>query len=217
MQIKYLGHASFLIKSKDAKLVTDPFDAKAVGMKFPKQDADIVTISHGHEDHNNVGGVSEDALVIDWPGEFEKKGIRVKGVATYHDEKKGVERGSNVVYKITADDVNILHCGDLGHVLTEEFIEQIGDIDILLIPVGGHYTISAQQAVEIIKKIDPYIVVPMHYNQPALDQKTFGSLTDLNAFIKAYGIEKPETVDQLTVKKEDLSEEETKVVVMNIS
>lgn len=217
MQLKYLGHASFLIKSKDAKLVTDPFDPKAVGIKYPKQEADIVTVSHGHGDHNNVAGVSSEALVIDWPGEFEKKGIRVKGIATYHDDKKGAERGENIVYKITADDVNILHCGDLGHALTDEVLEQIGDIDVLLVPVGGFYTIDAEKAVEVIKKVDPYIVVPMHFNHPDLDQKTFGSLTDVQAFCKAYGIEKPESVDQLTVKKEDLSEEETRIVVMNIS
>ena len=99
MDIKYLGHASFFIKSKEAKLVTDPFDPQMVGLKFPKIEADIVTVSHHHKDHDQAQLVSESPLVIDSPGEYEKKGLRVFGYKTYHDKKKGLERGANTVVR----------------------------------------------------------------------------------------------------------------------
>ena len=216
MQLKYLGHSSFLIKSKDAKVVLDPFDPKAVGLKYPKQEADIVTLSHGHADHNYSAGVSAEALVVDWPGEYEKMGVRITGYSTYHDNEKGAQRGDNLLFKIEADNISILHCGDLGHKLSDELVDEIGDIDILLIPVGGHYTIDAQEAVSIIHKIEPSIVIPMHYNHKDLDQKVYGELTGLDEFVKAYGSAAAETLDVLTLKKDDILEE-TKLVIMNLS
>ncbi|MFZ1549263.1 MAG: MBL fold metallo-hydrolase, partial [Microgenomates group bacterium] len=206
MQLKYLGHSSFLIKSKDAKVVTDPFDPKAVGLKFPKQEADIVTLSHGHADHNHIAGVSAEALVVDWPGEYEKMGVRITGYATFHDQEKGAQRGENTMYKIEADEVSILHCGDLGHALTDELVDEIGDVDILLIPVGGFYTIDSAEALKVIQKIEPSIVIPMHFNREGLDQKAYGQLTGLDEFIKVYGSAPAETLDVLTIKKDDVPE-----------
>ena len=215
MQLKYLGHSSFLIKTRDAKVVTDPFDPKAVGMKFPKQEADVVTFSHKHPDHSYGAGVSSEALVIDWPGESDKLGVRITGYPTFHDKEKGAQRGENTIFKIEADDISILHCGDLGHILTDELVDEIGDVDILLIPVGGHYTIDAAEAVSVIHKIEPSIVIPMHYNHKDMDQKEYSELTGLEEFIKAYGSAPSETLDLLTLKKEDVSEE-TKLIVMKI-
>jgi L-ascorbate metabolism protein UlaG (beta-lactamase superfamily) len=215
MNIKYLGHASFYIRSKDAKIVTDPFDP-SIGIKFPKIEADIVTISHAHADHNYPQGIAGEPLVIDWPGEYEKKGVRITGFPTFHDKEKGKERGSNTIYRIDADGISILHCGDLGHTLDDNTLEAIGDIDILLIPVGGHYTIDAKEAVTVIKQIEPSMIIPMHYRTPAHDEKVFGEVAGLDEFLKAYGLENPETVDQLNIKKEDFGEE-TKVVVMKTS
>lgn len=218
MQIKFIGHSSFVIKSKDAKLVTDPFDAQEVGLKFPKQEADIVTISHPHPDHNHSANITGDPLIIDWPGEFEKKGIRISGYNSFHDTKKGEERGANILYKIETEGVSILHCGDLGHALSDDLVDQIGDVDILLVPVGGFYTITAEEAVSVIKKVEPSIVIPMHYNHPQLDQKTFANLTDINEFIQKYGADKStiEETDVLTVKSDSLPEE-TKLVIMKMS
>jgi len=216
MQLKYLGHSSFLIKTKEAKVVTDPFDPKAVGMKFPKQEADVVTFSHQHPDHNYEAGVSETALVVDWAGEYEKKGVRITGYQTYHDNEKGAQRGENTIYKIEADDISILHCGDLGHSLSDELVDEIGDVDILLIPVGGHYTIDAAEAVKIIHKIEPSIVIPMHYNHKDLDQKTYKDLTGLDEFVAKYGSVPSETLDLLTLKKEDIPED-TKLIVLTMS
>ncbi len=216
MQLKYLGHSSFLIKTKDAKVVTDPFDPKAVGMKFPKQEADVVTLSHQHSDHNYSAGVSAEALVVDWAGEYEKKGVRITGYPTFHDKEKGAQRGENTIFKIEADEISILHCGDLGHALTDEQVDEIGDVDILLIPVGGYYTIDAAEAVGIIHKIEPSIVIPMHYNHKDLDQKAHKDLAGLDEFIAKYGSAPSETLDVLTMKKEDIPED-TKLIVMKIS
>ena len=218
MQLKYIGHASFIIKSKDAKLITDPFDASKVGLKFPKQEADIVTVSHQHSDHNHVSNITGDPLVIDWPGEFEKKGIRVSGFKTYHDPKKGEERGENTLYKIETEGITILHCGDLGHTLTDSIIDEIGDVDVLLIPVGGFYTITAEEAAKVIKAVEPSYAIPMHFKTDQHDPKTFSDLTDLDAFLKTYGVDRSavEETDVLTVKSDTLPEE-TKIVVMKMS
>ncbi len=214
MQIKYLGHASFFIKTKEAKVVTDPFDPKMVGMKFPKTEADIVTVSHHHHDHDKVDLVSGKPLVLDWPGEYEKSGVRIFGFKSYHDQKQGAERGENILFKFEAENITLLHCGDMGVIPGQELLDEIGDIDILMVPVGGFYTIGPDEAVELIKKIEPSIVIPMHYNDPsALDQKTVDKLSTLEDFLKKFGIEKSELVDQLTIKKEELGEE-TKIVPM---
>jgi len=215
MTLKYLGHAAFLIKSKDGKAVTDPFDP-SIGLKFPTTEADIVTISHGHQDHNYLKGISGEPLVIDYPGEFEKKGIRVTGYKSYHDKKKGEERGENIMYKIDADEINILHCGDLGAVPDDDLIDQVGEVDILLVPVGGSFTIGAEEAVSLIKKIEPQIVVPMHYNREGLNEKVFSELSPVDDFLKKMGIDSPQKESQLTFKKEDMTGE-MKVVVMEIS
>ena len=167
MEIKYLGHSSFLIKTKTAKIVTDPFDPEMVGLKFSKTEADIVTISHGHKDHNqfkNVSGINGvSPLMIDMPGEFEKMGIRIFGFQTFHDKTNGSERGENIMYKFESEGMSLLHCGDLGMIPEESFLETIGEVDVLLVPVGGFYTIDSDEAVSLVKKIEPSIVIPMHY------------------------------------------------------
>jgi L-ascorbate metabolism protein UlaG (beta-lactamase superfamily) len=213
MELKYLGHSSFLIKSKDGKLVTDPFDS-SIGIPFPKTDADVVTISHSHPDHANLKGISGEPLVVDWPGEYEKKGIRIFGYGWYHDDKKGEERGENILYKIDVDDISILHAGDLGSIPPDSFIDEIGTVDILLVPVGGSYTVDAKTAMDFAKKIDPSIVVPMHFNNDKLNQETFGKLSGVDEFLKQFGTS-PEPVEKLTLKKGDLGEEDMKVVVMS--
>ena len=216
MDIKYLGHASFYIKSKDTRLVTDPYDG-SIGIKFPKVEADIVTVSHGHTDHNQVKLVSGNPLVIEMPGEFEKMGVRVFGYQSYHDKKKGAERGENILYKIEVEGISILHCGDLGVVPDDSFIDQIGEVDILMVPVGGFYTIDPTEAIELIKKIEPDMVIPMHYNQPKLDQKVFANLATVEDFLNKKGVPSLTPVPKLTLKKEMLTGEEMKVVVMEIT
>ena len=219
MEIKYLGHSSFLIKTKTAKLVTDPFDSEMVGFKFPKTEADIITVSHQHRDHNqvkNISGINGVApLVIDMPGEFEKASIRIFGFQSYHDKSKGTERGDNILYKIEVEGVSVLHCGDLGVIPEESFLESIGEVDVLLVPVGGLYTIDSDEAIQLVKKIEPTIVIPMHYNHPKLNQKNFGQLTGVNEFTKKFGIENLAPIPKLIFKKEEI-EQEIKVIVLEI-
>jgi len=216
MDIKYFGHSAFFIKTKDAKLVTDPFDPKMVGLKFPKTEADLVTISHQHQDHNNVSNITGTPLVIDMAGEYEKKGLRVFGFQTYHDKQKGAERGANIAYKYEGDDISVLHCGDLGLVWDDSFVDQLGDIDVLLVPVGGFYTIDPNDAVALVKKIEPALIVPMHYGSPKLNQQFFGKLSPLEDFLKKIGAENTVPVPKLTLKKEEL-QDEMKVVTMEIT
>ena len=220
MEIKYLGHASFLIKTKTARIVTDPYDPVAVGFKFPKTEADIVTISHQHEDHNQsknilgINGVSP--LVIDMPGEFEKNGVRIFGFQSFHDKKQGAERGENILYKFEAEGISVLHCGDLGVIPEESFLESIGEVDILMVPVGGFYTIDAEEAVQLVRKIEPSIVIPMHYNHSRLNQKNFGQLTGINEFTKKFGLENLPPLPKLVYKKEEM-EQEMKIIVLELT
>lgn len=210
MEIKYLGHSSFLLKTKSARIVTDPFDTKMVGLKFPKTEADIITVSHNHKDHNAVKEVEGDVTVFDWPGQFEKKGVRIWGYRTFHDKSGGGERGENIMYKFEADGVSVLHCGDLGVVPEDAFLDEIGEVDVLLVPVGGHYTIDATEAIELIKKVEPSVIIPMHYGS---DQVLIKELAPISDFLKKIGSESVVPVDKLVIKPEEL-EEEMKVVVL---
>ena len=214
MEITYLGHASFKIKGKKAALVTDPFNPKNVGLKFSGVVADIVTISHGHGDHNASELVKETQMVIEGPGEYEIKEVTILGLSTFHDDKKGAERGSNTIYVIEMEEMRLAHLGDLGHKLDENILNSIGEIDVLMIPIGGFYTIDSSAAVEITREIEPSIVIPMHYNQPGLNQEAFGKLENVDSFLKELGLV-VEKLDKLSAKKSDLQEEQ-KVVVLSI-
>lgn len=199
MEITYLGHSSFKIKGKSATVITDPFDPVMVGLKFPPQEADIVTISHDHNDHNYLSVVQNPKKVITGPGEYEVSGVSILGISSFHDDKKGEERGKNTVYVIEIDQFRIAHLGDLGHNLTEGQLGELGEIDILMIPVGGVFTIDAQTAAELAKKIDPIAILPMHYADPALGE-SFAGLAPVDDFIKNLGMQ-AENLPKLVVKE----------------
>ena len=202
MEIKYLSHSSFLIKTKDAKVVMDPFDSKFVGLKFSKQEADVVTISHEHKDHSFTELIEGTPLILTWPGQFEKKGVRLWGISSFHDKVGGKEQGENVMYKIESEGVSILHCGDLGTSLTDAQLDEIGDVDILMVPVGGKHSLTADEAIHLIKKIEPSIVLPMHYGRPDI---LIEGLAPLDEFLKKMGVEPSEPLEKLVVKKEDFA------------
>ncbi len=208
MKIQYLGHAAFLLKNKLGSVLTDPFDPTMVGLKFPKVEADIVTVSHQHQDHNRADLVGGQPVVFDFPGDYERKGIRLFGYQTYHDSEKGRARGENIMFKIVIDNIVVLHCGDLGHLLDEETLEKVKDTDVLLVPVGGFYTISAKEAVELTEQINPEIIVPMHFNHPRLNQQTFGKLSAVDEFLKLMGKEKLQPLKRLDITPEALPEKE---------
>lgn len=205
MDITWLGHSSFQIKGKSASVITDPYDS-SIGFKFPKVQAKIVTVSHEHNDHSKTEQVQGEPRVVGGPGEYEIGGVSIFGVPTYHDEKKGAERGQNTVYVITLDNIHLCHLGDLGHKLTEEQVGNIGNIDILFVPVGGVYTIDASEASEVVSQLEPRVVIPMHYKVPELDKKTFGQLEEVDKFLKEVGIE-PVREDKYSVTPDKLPED----------
>jgi len=215
MQIIWRGQSCFEMLSSQGKnnhvnIVIDPFD-EATGLRVPKMEADILLVTHDHHDHNNVKAVGGNPFLIQGPGEYEVKGAYVQGIDSFHDESQGKERGQNTIYTIEVEDLRICHLGDLGQKeLTPEQVEKIGEVDILMIPVGGVYTISAKEAVKIMSQIEPNIVIPMHYQIPKLKVKVEG----LDRFLKTMGIKKIEPLAKLSIKKKDISLEEAKIMVL---
>lgn len=212
MEIAYLGHSAFKIKGKEITIVTDPFNPDFVGLKFPKVEADIVTVSHNHEDHNFVQAVERAPFIVDSPGEYEVKGISIFGYSSFHDAKSGAERGANNIFLIEIDGINICHLGDLGGKLTDKIFEEISVADILFIPVGGIVTIGPEEAVEVIKQIEPLIVIPMHFKVDQMDE-SFAKLATVDTFLKEMGVENVEKLDKLSITKDKLPEE-TKVILL---
>lgn len=207
MDITYLGHSSFRIKGKTATVVTDPYSAE-VGLKFPRHiEADIVTISHEHGDHNAVEQIEGTPFIIRGPGEYEIKGIGVVGFSVFHDEQKGALRGKNTIYRIEVDGVSIVHLGDLGHMLTSEEVEALDGVNVLMVPVGGLHTIDAAKASHLINEIEPSIVIPMHYGRPELNQKIFSTLAPLSVFLKEIGKEGIAPIPKLAISKDKLPAE----------
>lgn len=213
MDIIYLGHSSFKIKGKTATVVTDPFDPVMVGLKYPKNEADIVTISHNHDDHNKVDLVSNPKMVINMAGEYEIMGVSIIGIEVDHDAVGGEERGKNVIFVFEIDEIRIAHFGDLGHKPSDKIVEQIGDIDVLMVPVGGVYTIGPRDAVDIAKEFDSPYIIPMHYRAPGMNESVFGKLSNLDDFLKESGYE-VEKLDKLSIKKELINYETRKVIVL---
>jgi L-ascorbate metabolism protein UlaG (beta-lactamase superfamily) len=214
MDINYLGHSSFRIKTKTGTVITDPFDPQAVGLKYTGVTGDIVTISHDHDDHNAYSKVAGYKKVVNGPGEYEILGISILGYQTFHDNEKGEKRGKNTVYVYETEGLRILHLGDLGHALSEELVNELGDIDVLLIPVGGSYTIGPKEAQEIVLRLEPYFVIPMHYQADGLKAETFSDLVPVEDFLKESGLTS-EKMDKFTIKKEDMMEDQnTKIVVL---
>ncbi len=215
MIITYIGHSCFKIQDKTGSegvtVVTDPFDKK-IGLKAPNFEADIVTVSHDHYDHNNVGAIRGNPFIIDTAGEYDKKDVAVQGIDSYHDAKEGAERGKNIIYRIDIDDISVAHLGDLGHILNTKQLERLEGTDILLIPVGGKYTIDAKKAAEVVGQIEPRIVIPMHYNVKGL--KVDG-LDGVDKFVKEIGL-KPTYEDKLKISKKDLPQEDTELVILQI-
>ncbi|MCL4338184.1 MBL fold metallo-hydrolase [Patescibacteria group bacterium] len=213
MEITYLGHSSFKLRGRSAVVVTDPYNPEKTGMKFPKVAADIVTISHGHADHSWGEGVEGDPLIISGPGEYESKGIKIFGLSTYHDQSKGSERGLNTIYRIEIDGIYIVHLGDLGHKLDDKTLDALDGVNVLLIPVGGYYTISADIASEVVSQVEPDIVIPMHYRTESHKAESFAKVATLDVFLKQMGKENLAPVPKLLVTKDKLPSEMTVVVM----
>jgi len=216
MNIFWHGQSCFQIISSQGKnnhvnIVIDPY-SEDIGLKVSKLEADIVLITHNHHDHNNVKAVGGNPFLVSGPGEYEIKEVFIQGIPAFHDSSSGKERGVNTIYTIEAEELRLCHLGDLGQKeLTPEQIDKIGQVDILMIPVGGIYTISAKEAVKIMSQIEPNIIIPMHYQLPKLKLKLDG----LDKFLKTMGIKKLDSLPKLSIKKKDVLSEEAKIIVLN--
>ncbi len=213
MEITFLGHSSFKIKGKKVTLVSDPFDPQMVGFKFPKVSADIVTISHDHKDHNRADLVGDVKKIIFGAGEYEIQETSILGIASFHDSNSGKERGKNVIYVVEMDKIRLVHLGDLGHVLSDKMIEEIGEVDILFVPVGGKYTIDYKQATQVVDDLEPKIVIPMHYQMAGLNPEVFSELAGIDLFLGKIDL-KVERLEKLKIQKDNLPEEEQKLVLL---
>lgn len=213
MEITYIGHSCFKIKGKNISVVIDPYNPEAMGYKLPKLEAEVLMLSHLHDDHNFVSGVTGYQLLIDGPGEYEKSDVFIHGIDTYHDDKQGKDRGKNTIYLINIDGFDVLHLGDLGHELSKDILEKIPNVDILMIPVGGKYTIDAEMASKVISSIEPSIVIPMHYATP--DSELKDELAKLEKFLDEMGVEDSyKKEDKLKITQKGDLPEDTEVLVL---
>jgi L-ascorbate metabolism protein UlaG (beta-lactamase superfamily) len=209
--IKWLGHSSFLITSeKGLKIITDPYSIGG-GISYARieESADIVTVSHKHGDHNNIAAVKGKPEAVNAPGKRSVKGIDFRGIHSYHDDAGGRQRGSNIIFCFTVDEMKICHLGDLGQQLDASQITEIGEVDILLLPIGGYFTIDARGAGKICEKLNPRIAIPMHYKTAKCDYPIAG----VDDFIKGKkNVRKLDTAE-VYLKKDRLSDK-TEILVL---
>lgn len=201
MEISWFGQACFKLKGKNATVIIDPYDPDFTGLKLPKDlSSDVVLVSHDHKDHNFTSA----SMVFDKPGEYEVAGVVITGISSFHDNSEGSERGTNVIFHLLFDGLDIVHLGDLGQSkLTEQQIAEIGQTDILLIPVGSIYTIDAEVASDIVSQLEPKIIIPMHYKIEGLKFKLDG----VDKFLKEMGAENVVSQLKLSLSKDKLPEE----------
>lgn len=215
MDIYWGGQALIRLKGKNASLVIDPFDPQFVGLKLPKElSSDVVLISHNHNDHNNskavVSSLGRNPMKFSDPGEYEVGGVVITGIDSFHDEEGGARRGKNTIFHLLFDGLNLVHLGDLGQSqLTEGQLTQIGEVDILFIPVGSVYTINGKTAAEIVSQLEPKIIVPIHYKLEGLKFELEG----VENFLKEMGAEGVVPQTKLSITKEKLPEEPQVVVL----
>jgi L-ascorbate metabolism protein UlaG (beta-lactamase superfamily) len=209
MNVFWFGHSCFFLKSVSApSLLLDPFHEEEVGYPLPYVEADIVVISHNHEDHNNAEAVGGHPLLIKGPGRRIALGLEFLGVPSYHDEYGGRLRGENTIFCFTMEKIRVCHLGDLGHPLSQAQVAAIGPVDLLFLPVGGKYTIDASRAEEVMRQLCPAVAVPMHYKTRALSFE----LETVDEFLKGRVVQGP--MESLEIKKEDIGDA-CKVVLLN--
>ena len=208
MDVTWLGHGCFRLRGRAAAVITDPYPP-ALGLRLPKLESDLVTVSHEHRNHSYRQAVGKDPYVVDGPGEYEVAGVTVLGLPTFHDAQHGEVHGRNTVYVIELDEVRVCHLGDLGHALAADMLEAIGNVDVLLVPVGGGRTLDGAAAAEVVRQVEPRLVIPMHYALPSLKTE----LAPVERFLKEMGVAEAEAQGRLTVQPSS-AEAETRVVVL---
>ncbi len=212
MKITWLGHSSFLLEESTATtLVTDPYHSY-VGYDMPCVDADIVTVSHSHQDHSHLESVGGNPTVLNRVGAYELDGVHILAQKSYHDNNKGLDRGKNIIFKYRMDGVDVCHMGDIGEECNAMLVEALMPVNVLLIPVGGNYTIDAEQAKEYVDRIMPDVVIPMHYKTKDCDF----DIDKVNKFVNLFDDEQVEYVEGSTVEfdRADFDGEQTKVLIL---
>ncbi|MDP2719693.1 MAG: MBL fold metallo-hydrolase [Dehalococcoidia bacterium] len=226
MEITWLGHSCFRIKGKEATLITDPCSPET-GYNINSPQADIVTVSHDHRGHNYIApiepvpvpplrGIAPDAIIyarpklIHGPGEYEIANVLITGIPAFHDSEEGGQRGKNCVYSIEIDGMTLCHLGDIGHSLSSGLVDSLSGLDVLFLPVGGNSTINAVTAVEILRALEPKIIIPMHY----LTEKSAVNLEPLDRFLSHMALKDVVPVNRLSVTRSNLTDQ-NRVVVMD--
>lgn len=212
MDIKFHGHACFSIKNKDITIVTSPYN-DSIGLKLPKLTASVVIVGHNNEAHNNIKGVEGNPMVFNWPGEYETKGVHFKGIHSFHNAKDDTDQLENTIFKINIKGIRICHLGAQGTKLTPEQLEKVGDVDVLFVPVGKVGNLDSKKAKEVIEQIEPRIVIPMAYHTDGSNRE----LDPVETFLSVMGAEGLEPIDTFVVKRSELPDDNSKVVVLNVS
>jgi L-ascorbate metabolism protein UlaG (beta-lactamase superfamily) len=203
LQIRWHGHACWGI-TNNITLVTDPHDGKSIGIPAPTVMGDIILVSHDHYDHNSVKSVEKEGSKVVTDGRKRNiSNVEIFGIDSFHDEDMGAKRGSNIMYKFTMDRIKFCHLGDLGHDLDEEAVQKIGDVDILFVPIGGTFTVDDKQAWDVINKIRPKIIVPMHYKIGGLSLPIAG----IDSFLEQNKYKILKVGNEIDIEKEDLPSE----------
>jgi len=208
MKIKWYGHSAFMVTSdQGVKIITDPYESGAYGGQLSygkiKDQADIVLTSHDHADHNDTKSLPESPEIVKGSGSKTVKGISIKGISTYHDPSKGSERGANTIFTFTVDGIKICHLGDLGHILSEKELAEIGSVDILFIPVGGYFTIDAKEATRAAEQIKPKVLIPMHFKT----EKCGFPITPVEDFLKGKPNPKRPKASEVAFEKKTLPQQ----------
>ncbi len=211
MKIQWLGHSCFYLTSQaGTRVLCDPFDPK-IGYPAPAVEADIVTTSHKHSDHNYTQVVKGKFLQIDSPGRHVVDDVEITGFVTFHDEAGGKQRGQNLIFRILMDGICILHCGDLGHPLTPEQVKALGGVDVLLLPVGGYYTIDPAAATKVVQQLSPRMVIPMHYKTDSVDMP----IAPVEDFLRTQARVSRMAQSTLEIALQDLPAETTTMVLQH--
>lgn len=208
MDITWYGLSCFRIREGGVTVICDPYD-RTVGLQLPKLRADIVTISHERPGHSNVERIGGEPKVLRGPGEYEIKNVFITGATTYHRRQKDQPVERNVVFFLEFDDFTVGHLGDLGEAPAQSEIEElnVGEVDVLMVPVGGGDTLDPTRAVEVIGMFEPKIVIPMHYRQPELTAPWAQNLEPVEKFLRELGAPTPEPQEMLRLTKSSLPEE----------
>jgi L-ascorbate metabolism protein UlaG (beta-lactamase superfamily) len=209
VEIVWLGHSCFRLRGREAAIITDPCPP-STGYNIGKPNADIVTISHEHEDHSYLKPVAGNPIVIGRPGEYEIHGAFITGISTYHDGSRGAERGRNIVFIVEMEEIRVCHLGDLGHTPTADQVEEMSGADVLLVPIGGATTIDGTAAAAVVSLLEPRLVIPMHYGTEAAKE----NLEPPDRFLKEMEVKAVEPQPKLVVSRSSLPQE-TQVVLLD--